>query len=142
MGGRVGPVTRRIRRKDGDGIAGGRRCRSAALTQPEPSNIERAGASGAGGAVQRCRRNLSFRSRLILALQAELAPPSGADEQRATLSLIGFVAISIAMPAALPEADREEDHARDGDDADDEEERIGHALIMMEDPTIVQGCDI
>ena len=53
-----------------------------------------------------------------------------------------IIAISVAMAAAAPEADREEDDARNRDDADDEEERIGHAFIMMEDPTIVQGCDI
>lgn len=43
---------------------------------------------------------------------------------------VGLVLVAVAVLATAPEADREEDDARDRYDPDNEQERIGHAAIM------------
>lgn len=50
----------------------------------------------------------------------------------------------VAVPAVLlpPEADREQDDARQGDEAEDEEEGIRHDVASCTSRTMVRGCDI
>jgi hypothetical protein len=41
-----------------------------------------------------------------------------------------------------PHPQRIEHDTQDGDDAEDEEEGIGHVMVMMHDGTIERGCAI
>ena len=56
--------------------------------------------------------------------------------------LVGIGLVAVAVMPQAPQAQRVEHNAQDGDDAKDEEERVGHVGVMMHDGTIERGCAI
>ena len=61
---------------------------------------------------------------------------------RCKWNVVTFRFIAVSAVLLPPEADREQDDARQGDEAEDEQEGIRHDVVTCTSRTMVRGCDI